>query len=372
VFVSGSQALTRSDLTPTGTWQIDPAVPHFRGLVGSVGDRVLYAHASVSGWDIRSTDGLGGGSTVVLQTPSEVASTRWNGVLWLWRPWMDASPLWVTDGTLGGSSIVTTLPVGVSIDRLRPAADGMYFVGVDSVEGAELWRCTGVGGGTTRVVTLFSGVRSGVRNVWPIGTGHRLFVAGGDDATGCEPYVTDGTQAGTMLLGDLAPGARSSNPEYLGVAGTRLFFVADDGIVGREPWVVDLATLGAAHAQTLWGACSGSVARPRLATLAAPRVGAAGFGFVADRVLPGAAVVLAKGTAVAPVSFGACTVLPGGTVVTLAGVADASGASSFALPVPASPALVGWTMVAQAGAVDAGGAGPGFATSDALRIVIGW
>ena len=54
------------------------------------------------------------------------------------------------------------------------------------------------------------------------------------------------------------------------------------------------------------------------------------------------------------------------------GVADASGASPFALPVPASPALVGWTMVAQAGAVDPGGGGPGFATSDALRIVVGW
>src|SRR6185503_976329 len=47
--------------------------------------------------------------------------------------------------------------------------------------------------------------------------------------------------AATTLVHDIAPGALSSRPEELELQGSRLFFAADDGLTGRELWVLDLA-----------------------------------------------------------------------------------------------------------------------------------
>ncbi len=67
-----------------------------------------------------------------------------------------------------------------------------------------------------------------------------VFPAGvADVETGCELWATDGTSAGTRLLGDLNPGAASSDPSLLCVWGGGLFFSADDGVHGSELWVTD-------------------------------------------------------------------------------------------------------------------------------------
>ena len=56
-------------------------------------------------------------------------------------------------------------------------------------------------------------------------------------ADGCEPWRSDGTGPGTFQLADLHP-TGSSSPEQLPRHSglTRLFFVADDGVHGRELW----------------------------------------------------------------------------------------------------------------------------------------
>ncbi|HEX5052212.1 MAG TPA: hypothetical protein VFZ65_10600 [Planctomycetota bacterium] len=371
VFVADGLGIVRSDLTPAGTWRIDPPSTAAVGLLGRLGPRVLYERQGQTGaWDVRSADGATPASTPLLQVPYGHATTLWNEQAWI-RGLHGANDLWRTDGTPSGSAFVGTLAAGVTIDAFRPAADSMYFVGADAVEGAELWRSTGQPASTLRVTSLLRGRGSGVRDVWPVGTGHRVFVAGGDYTTGCELFVSDGTRAGTSLVADIAPGAGSSNPEFLDIAGSKLFFLADDGTTGRELWVVDLATLAVANVQPLWGGCGGSPGRPQLSTLTAPRLGEAGFGFRVARVLPGAAVVLAKSTTIAAASLGACTVLPGGAFVTLGSFANASGVASFSIPVPAAVSLLGFTMYAQAGGLDSAGAGAGFAVSDAVEIVVG-
>jgi ELWxxDGT repeat protein len=64
--------------------------------------------------------------------------------------------------------------------------------------------------------------------------------------TGREPFVTDGTPAGTTLLVDLQPGVGGSNPSQFVREGNRLFFVADDGVHGRELWSTDGTSGGTA------------------------------------------------------------------------------------------------------------------------------
>ena len=70
---------------------------------------------------------------------------------------------------------------------------------------------------------------------------NRLYFDGTDLVTGREPYVSDGTVAGTRLLKDLASQTRTqpSDPKHLFDFKGKLFFSADDGVVGRELWTTD-------------------------------------------------------------------------------------------------------------------------------------
>ena len=51
--------------------------------------------------------------------------------------------------------------------------------------------------------------------------------------------VSDGTENGTYMVKDICPGPDSSTPTFFKPAGIKLFFIADDGITGRELWVYD-------------------------------------------------------------------------------------------------------------------------------------
>ena len=60
-----------------------------------------------------------------------------------------------------------------------------------------------------------------------------------DQAHGLEPWVTDGTPAGTRLLKDIHPGPISCGVEMVTAMNGIVFFVADDGTNGLELWRSD-------------------------------------------------------------------------------------------------------------------------------------
>ena len=78
--------------------------------------------------------------------------------------------------------------------------------------------------------------------------GNQLIFRAEAPEVGVEPWITDGTEAGTMMLGDLNPdpetAAGNSNPadfiEYNGL----IYFQADNGVLGDELWVTDGTTEG--------------------------------------------------------------------------------------------------------------------------------
>jgi ELWxxDGT repeat protein len=73
--------------------------------------------------------------------------------------------------------------------------------------------------------------------------GTQALFAADDGIHGEEPWITDGTPAGTRLLLDLNPGPSGSSPRFAPApVGGELVFAADDGVHGREPW----ATAGTA------------------------------------------------------------------------------------------------------------------------------
>jgi ELWxxDGT repeat protein len=60
-----------------------------------------------------------------------------------------------------------------------------------------------------------------------------------DQAHGLEPWVTDGTPAGTRLLKDIHPGPSSCGVEMVTATNGMVFFIADDGTNGLELWRSD-------------------------------------------------------------------------------------------------------------------------------------
>ena len=69
--------------------------------------------------------------------------------------------------------------------------------------------------------------------------GLRALFTGYDGMHDGEPWITDGTVAGTHLVADVNPGIGSSTPMAITAAGSRFFFTAETDELGRELWVTD-------------------------------------------------------------------------------------------------------------------------------------
>ena len=69
--------------------------------------------------------------------------------------------------------------------------------------------------------------------------GDLTFFRAQDGIYGSELWRTDGTEAGTLLVKDIAPGPAGSSPSKLRNAEGLLFFTANDGVSGRELWKSD-------------------------------------------------------------------------------------------------------------------------------------
>ena len=58
--------------------------------------------------------------------------------------------------------------------------------------------------------------------------------------SGREVWFTNGSPEGTRQLADINPGAGSSDPQNFYYTGNAIYFSADDGTHGHEPWVIEI------------------------------------------------------------------------------------------------------------------------------------
>ena len=123
-------------------------------------------------------------------------------------------------------------------DRAR-VVNGRCFYVMEMGGAQELWVSDGTQAGTVRVVDLAPGPRgSSPSRLTPVGD--RLLFAADDGRSGQELWLTDGTAEGTWQVDDTAQGLVASGPEALTLDGERVFFEADDG-ARRGLFVLDLA-----------------------------------------------------------------------------------------------------------------------------------
>jgi ELWxxDGT repeat protein len=134
----------------------------------------------------------------------------------------------------------------------------LYFAANDSIHGRELWVTDGTAAGTSMLkdINTFGKKNSDPRAM--IVFQNKLYFWANDSTHGDEPWVTDGTAAGTTLLKDInpiplqqsstyAPGSALifiPDPSYT-IYGNKLYFNAyEDSTKGFEPWVSDGTAAG--------------------------------------------------------------------------------------------------------------------------------
>jgi ELWxxDGT repeat protein len=146
--------------------------------------------------------------------------------------------LWKSDGTTAGTALVTyVLFQGTG----GPIAIGstLYFTAWDQAHGTEVWKSDG----TAQATLMVDDINPGTGQSWATqftdlnGT---LFFSATDGVYGRELWKTNGSAIGTVLVKDINPGYENSMSlePFASVGGTggRLFFTADDGVHGFEPW----------------------------------------------------------------------------------------------------------------------------------------
>ena len=159
--------------------------------------------------------------------------------------------LWKSDGTTGGTVLVRDIEPGSdgsSPSGFTIAGGKLFFLAYTSGAGGEIWTTDGSEAGTTMVADIRPGPDSGVRAFSGLGIeafGDRLLFQADDGTHGLEPWVSDGTEAGTHLARDINTGTGSAFDfwdgnvlESVAVGDQALFFAFDDDH-GWELWKTD-------------------------------------------------------------------------------------------------------------------------------------
>lgn len=257
--------LWRSDGTDSGTWLVKEihttpgtgSNPAGFTRLGTTGSFLFAATDATSGRELWISDGTAAGTSLVADIvpgPGGVASSN---PLFLVAfgdrvAFATMGELWLSDGTAAG----TVSLLACSPRQLAVQAGKLFFQGYDAAHGNELWISDGTTAGTHLLLDIYVG---GVP-AWgsfpfvltPIGSRWVFFSA--FDAFGEELWRTDG--AVTEMVQDVNVGSASSSPQANGYPATHLlnsrfavtaagkmFFVANDGMHGLEPFVFDTGLL---------------------------------------------------------------------------------------------------------------------------------
>lgn len=147
--------------------------------------------------------------------------------------------LWKSDGTPAGTGLVKDIypgPDGSFPGHLTRFKNKIIFSANNGSDGYELWQSDGTISGTVQIKDIHRGPTGSLPQGFTLLPDGRLVFAAADHTFGMEIWQTDGTPSGTRLLLDLALGYANSNPADFLVMGNQLYFVADNGITGRELW----------------------------------------------------------------------------------------------------------------------------------------
>ena len=122
----------------------------------------------------------------------------------------------------------------------------VLFAANDGAHGAEPWITDGTAEGTRLAVDIVPGLGSPFSSSFGSfrALGERAIFLANDGVHGSEPWVTDGTEAGTHMVKDVGATPHSVSPYLLGALDSVVLFVVDDGTHGGELWATDGSAAG--------------------------------------------------------------------------------------------------------------------------------
>ncbi len=222
----------------------------------SVADKVYFiANDGVAGPEIWRTDGTSAGTLLageVIAGPLDgeannlnavgnhlffVADNGTNGIE-LFRSDASASP---------AIELVEIFPdtFGSTPTDFITMNDDLYFNANSGVQGFELWKASAATGSVAIVKDIIPGFGSSSPGMLAVLDNNLIFKAKGE-GIGFELWKTDGTETGTVLLGDLNTDPTTddsdSSPQLPVIKDNVLYFTATDYINGYQIWRTDGTT----------------------------------------------------------------------------------------------------------------------------------
>lgn len=236
----GQQITKFSELVTT------PTKLYFRAYTIADGEELFRLKAVGTGAEITSNIvvGLAGSLPKVLTVVGENVYLQANSLV-------DGIELWKWDGStatmvkninnVGGAS---SYPTGIT-----RFGSSVLFGAQDGIRGIELWISDGTAPGTVLVKDIAQNDGDSYPSNFTLFRNKLLFSADkglGAVLPGREPWITDGTTAGTFMLKDINPNEVSSvtTADFFSAGPNKAYFNATNDLAGRELWVTDGTTAG--------------------------------------------------------------------------------------------------------------------------------
>lgn len=200
---------------------------------------VFYYDADSSIIELWVSDGTAANSYKIQNVSSSYGAAIGNTLFFPNYDFEHGTELWRAGPQAGSGRMVKDIfpgPESSNIYSFRVLNNKLYFDATDGTNygNAFLYVSDGTAGGTQKLynvpVVFF--------NYSVIANGKLFFVCS-DPVAGIEPYVSDGTTAGTGLLKDIYPGSGGSSPFGFTNAGNNVYFRANDVEHGTELWKSD-------------------------------------------------------------------------------------------------------------------------------------
>ncbi|RYZ42787.1 MAG: hypothetical protein EOO71_06300 [Myxococcaceae bacterium] len=198
----------KTDGTAAGTVRLE-TFGHSVTLLGLIGSRVYGAYVTGERIKLASVSLAGGGKATVTTLENPFAG----------QP--DPGPF-LQDVRQEGNKIYLSL--------------GYYYNGGPAIQRSYLWVTDGTAAGTRQLSDQLSRNQDGFSSLFSTGNGTLIFTSDSPD-DGLEPWVTNGTVAGTGRVANINPEG-GSNPEWFTRIGNRIFFAANGGPPGNALWAM--------------------------------------------------------------------------------------------------------------------------------------
>lgn len=228
---------------------IDPVVAGGRFYFGGVG-----ASGGLAAW---ASDGTAQGTVPLLDGNTPLGAqphsftAYGDDVLFVARDDLARHQLWRSDGSVAGTRTLTgvanpgvavRLPVEETGAAGRAlAVDGarIFFIANGAAQGSGSWLHVSLGGaGDQRRLSPPGPTEPLAPQGLAVVPGAGVVFSGYQSIGGRELWFSDGSAAGTGPIADIAPGAGHGGPQGISVLSDGVYFSADDGVRGREPWRV--------------------------------------------------------------------------------------------------------------------------------------